>query len=85
MTAMTALPDHPDRDYARIAEAIAWLGAHRRAQPDLAALARHLRLSEAHVQRLFTRWAGISPKRFLQSLTLADARARLAATATCSA
>jgi AraC family transcriptional regulator of adaptative response/methylated-DNA-[protein]-cysteine methyltransferase len=72
-------PD-PVTDYARVADAIAWLRAHRGAQPELAALARHLQLSEAHVQRLFTRWAGISPKRFLQSLTLADARARLAAT-----
>ncbi len=67
----------PATDYARIAEAIDWLRTHRHAQPDLAALARHMHLSEAHLQRLFTRWAGISPKRFLQSLTLADARARL--------
>jgi AraC family transcriptional regulator of adaptative response/methylated-DNA-[protein]-cysteine methyltransferase len=77
---MTNPPDDASRDYARVAEAIAYLHAHRRDQPDLAALARHLYLSEAHLQRLFTRWAGISPKRFLQSLTLADARARLAAT-----
>ena len=48
------------RDYARIAEAIAYLHAHRRDQPNLAALARHLNLSEPHLQRLFTRWAGIS-------------------------
>ncbi len=68
------------RDYARIAEAIEYLREHRRAQPDLAALARHLHLSEPHLQRLFTRWAGISPKRFLQSLTLEYARARLDAT-----
>lgn len=68
------------RDYARIAEAIAYLHAHRRDQPDLAMLARHLNLSEAHLQRLFTHWAGISPKRFLQSLTLDYARARLDAT-----
>jgi AraC family transcriptional regulator of adaptative response/methylated-DNA-[protein]-cysteine methyltransferase len=68
------------RDYARIAEAIAYLHAHRRDQPDLATLAQHLNLSEAHLQRLFTHWAGISPKRFLQSLTLDYARARLDAT-----
>lgn len=67
----------PATDYARVAEAIAWLRERHRSQPGLAALARHMRLSEAHLQRLFTRWAGISPKRFLQSLTLADARARL--------
>lgn len=75
----TSLADS-SRDYARVAEAIAWLSAHRREQPDLAALARQLQLSEMHVQRLFTRWAGISPKRFLQSLTLDYARSQLAAT-----
>lgn len=64
-------------DYARVADAIDWLRTHRHAQPELAELARHMHLSEAHVQRLFTRWAGISPKRFLQSLTLASARERL--------
>lgn len=68
---------NPTEDYARIADAIAWLVAHARAQPSLADLAKHLDLSEAHLQRLFTRWAGISPKRFLQSLTLDFARSRL--------
>jgi AraC family transcriptional regulator of adaptative response/methylated-DNA-[protein]-cysteine methyltransferase len=68
---------NPAEDYARIADAIAWLVAHGRQQPDLAALARHLGLSDTHLQRLFTRWAGISPKRFLQSLTLDFARSRL--------
>ena len=67
----------PAEDYARVADAIAWLRAHRRNQPDLATLAQHLNLSQAHVQRLFTRWAGISPKRFLQSLTLDYVRSRL--------
>ena len=62
---MTKLPAGSSRDYLRVAEAIAWLHAHRREQPELAALARHLNLSEPHLQRLFTRWAGISPKRFL--------------------
>lgn len=67
----------PATDYARVADAIAWLRSHRHTQPDLPALAQHMNLSEAHVQRLFTRWAGISPKRFVQSLTLASARERL--------
>jgi AraC-like DNA-binding protein len=75
----------PATDYARVADAIAWLRAHRREQPGFAALARHMHLSETHLQRLFTRWAGISPKRCLQSLTLARAsstrRARRAARA----
>ncbi|HIK39752.1 methylated-DNA--[protein]-cysteine S-methyltransferase [Thermoleptolyngbya sp. M55_K2018_002] len=68
-------------DYQRIAAAIAFLRAHRVEQPDLAAVAQHLHLSESHVQRLFTRWAGISPKRFLQYLTLEYAKSKIAETA----
>ncbi|MBX3651464.1 MAG: methylated-DNA--[protein]-cysteine S-methyltransferase [Burkholderiales bacterium] len=73
-------PDSPARDYARIARAIGFLRDNAATQPDLAAAARHAGLSEHHFQRLFTRWAGISPKRFLQFLTVEDARRRLAAT-----
>lgn len=65
-------------DYERVARAIAYLQHHARAQPDLAAVARHVHLSEFHFQRLFLRWAGVSPKRFLQHLTLEDAKARIA-------
>ncbi|MCC6472362.1 MAG: bifunctional helix-turn-helix domain-containing protein/methylated-DNA--[protein]-cysteine S-methyltransferase [Burkholderiales bacterium] len=65
------------RDYRRIARAIAWLREHAAEQPDLAAAARALHLSEHHFQRLFTRWAGVSPKRFVQLLTLEWAKARL--------
>ena len=53
-------------DYARVAEAIVFLRRHHTQQPGLAMLAAHLELSEFHVQKLFSRWAGISPKRFLQ-------------------
>lgn len=69
---------HPD--YARIARAITWLHAHAGHQPDLSRVARETGLSEHHFQRLFTRWAGVSPKRFLQFLTVEDARRRLAET-----
>ena len=69
-------------DYQRIADALAYLQAHADAQPDLAAVARHVGLSEHHFQRLFTRWAGVSPKRFLQFLTVEDAKRRLAETRT---
>jgi len=41
-------------------------------------VARHVHLSEHHFQRLFTRWAGVSPKRFLQYLTVEHAKSRLA-------
>ncbi len=64
-------------DYERVARAIAYLRGHAAAQPDLAAVARHVHLSEFHFQRLFLRWAGVSPKRFLQHLTLENAKARI--------
>ena len=61
-------------DYERIAEAIRFLDDHFRDQPDLNELARRAGLSPWHFQRLFRRWAGISPKRFLQFLTVDYAR-----------
>lgn len=57
-------------DYERIARAIDFLSGHVTEQPTLAALAAHLHLSPFHLQRLFSRWAGTSPKRFLQVMTL---------------
>jgi AraC family transcriptional regulator of adaptative response/methylated-DNA-[protein]-cysteine methyltransferase len=66
------------RDYERIARAIEYLRHHAEDQPDLAAAARHVHLSEHHFQRLFTRWAGVSPKRFVQYLTVEHAKSRLA-------
>jgi len=56
-------------DYARIEKAIRYLDAHHAEQPELADVAGHVGLSPAHFQRMFTRWAGISPKRFLQHRT----------------
>ncbi|MFI5310637.1 MAG: methylated-DNA--[protein]-cysteine S-methyltransferase [Gemmatimonadales bacterium] len=56
-------------DYSRIERAIRFLETQRHAQPTLGAVARHVGLSESHFQRMFTRWAGISPKRFLQHQT----------------
>ena len=55
-----------ERDYERVARAIEFLRRNAASQPDLTAVARHLHLSEHHFQRLFTRWAGVSPKRFGQ-------------------
>ena len=65
------------RDYTRIEQAIRFLDAHFREQPELATVARAVDLSEYHFQRLFRRWAGVSPKRFLQYLTAAYAREQL--------
>lgn len=59
-----------ENDYARIERAIAYLDAHFTEQPSLAEIAAQVHLSEFHFQRLFKRWAGVSPKRFLQYLTV---------------
>jgi AraC family transcriptional regulator of adaptative response/methylated-DNA-[protein]-cysteine methyltransferase len=56
-------------DYARIERAIRYLDRERAAAPSLAQVADHVGLSESHFQRMFTRWAGISPKRFVQHRT----------------
>jgi AraC family transcriptional regulator of adaptative response/methylated-DNA-[protein]-cysteine methyltransferase len=61
-------------DYQRIEQAINYLGQSFREQPDLSEVARRVHLSEYHFQRLFRRWAGISPKRFLQFLTVEYAK-----------
>jgi AraC family transcriptional regulator, regulatory protein of adaptative response / methylated-DNA-[protein]-cysteine methyltransferase len=64
-------------DYVRIAKAIAFIRQHGDRQPSLGTIADHLHLSEYHFQRLFTQWAGISPKRFLQYLTLEYAKSQI--------
>jgi len=65
-------------DYQRIEQAIHYLEANVQRQPGLQEIASSLNLSEYHFQRLFTRWAGVSPKRFLQYLTKEHAKALLA-------
>jgi AraC family transcriptional regulator, regulatory protein of adaptative response / methylated-DNA-[protein]-cysteine methyltransferase len=65
-------------DYQMIAAAIAYLEANHRSQPSLEELAAHLAISPFHLQRLFKRWAGISPKRFVQFLTVEHAKELLA-------
>lgn len=61
-------------DYLRIEQAIAYLEGHYKEQPNLEEVAASIGLSEFHFQRLFTRWAGVSPKRFLQFLTKEGAK-----------
>ena len=65
------------KDYIRVESALAYLSEKGHAQPSLAEVAEHVGLSEHHLQRLFTRWAGISPKRFLQFQTIQSAKALL--------
>ncbi len=61
-------------DYVRIEQAITYLENHYKEQPNLEEVAASIGLSEFHFQRLFTRWAGVSPKRFLQFLTKEGAK-----------
>lgn len=64
-------------DYQRIERAIHYLSENFRRQPTLAQVSARVGLSEFHFQRLFRRWAGVSPKRFLQFLTAEYARGLL--------
>jgi AraC family transcriptional regulator of adaptative response/methylated-DNA-[protein]-cysteine methyltransferase len=64
--------DNPD--YRRIEQAIAYLEEHALEQPSLDEVAEHIGLSSYHFQRLFKSWAGVSPKRFLQYLTIENAK-----------
>lgn len=68
-------------DFTRIEKAIDYLAANFQEQPDLDTVAQVAGLSPYHFQRLFKRWAGISPKRFVQFLTLDYARQQLSASA----
>lgn len=71
--AMTSGPQSV-RDYRRIEAVIRFLESKAGEQPSLQEAARAVGLSEFHLQRLFRRWAGVSPKRFLQYLTVQHAK-----------
>ena len=64
-------------DYDHVRRAIAFLADHWKAQPCVGDIADHVGLSESHLTHLFRRWAGLSPKAFLQALTIDHARALL--------
>ncbi|MFP3948326.1 MAG: methylated-DNA--[protein]-cysteine S-methyltransferase [Gemmatimonadota bacterium] len=64
-------------DYRRVERAIRFLDRHRESQPELGAVADHVGLSKYHFHRLFSRWVGTTPKRFLQHLTVERARGLL--------
>jgi AraC family transcriptional regulator of adaptative response/methylated-DNA-[protein]-cysteine methyltransferase len=64
-------------DYALIRSAIAYLTENWVDQPSLDALAARMELSPAHCQRLFKRWCGLSPKEFVQAITVDHARGLL--------
>lgn len=71
------LPDEHSHTYETIAEAIRFVRGHSVKQPSLDDISHHVGLSPSHLQRVFSEWAGISPKRFLQFLTKENARSLL--------
>lgn len=83
VTTDTATPLGPDRsrDYELIRRAIAFLSETWTEQPSLERLAQHLGLSPAHCQKLFKRWCGLSPKEFVQAITVGHARKLLSGAA----
>ncbi len=64
-------------DYAKVCDIIAHVSENWRDQPSLDVLAERVKLTPDQLQRLFTRWAGLTPKAFLQALTLDHARKML--------
>jgi AraC family transcriptional regulator of adaptative response/methylated-DNA-[protein]-cysteine methyltransferase len=67
-------------DYERIAEAIAFLKDNFKAHPKLDEAAEHVHLSPFHFQRMFQDWAGVTPKQFLQYLSVEHAKRLLMTT-----
>ena len=67
------------QDYVRMQGALDWLARRWREHPALEDAAEAAGLSPHHFQRVFTRWAGVSPKTFVAALAHAEARARLEA------
>ena len=66
--------DQLHEDYQRIERTVAYLEDNYLRQPSLTEIAEHAHLTEFHFQRLFSRWIGISPKRFLQYMTKEHAK-----------
>lgn len=64
-------------DYDVVRRIVAYISTHWRRQPSIEEIAAHVGLSASHVHHLFRRWAGLSPKAFLQAITLDHAKALL--------
>jgi len=64
-------------DYKRVEKILRFLEGNHVDQPSLEEISRRMGMSKYHLQRLFTRWAGVSPKRFLQFLTVEHAKKML--------
>ncbi|MDQ4135966.1 MAG: methylated-DNA--[protein]-cysteine S-methyltransferase [Pseudomonadota bacterium] len=73
--------DDPTSDYERVRRIIAYISGRWREQPSLEDIAEAVGLSTTHVHHLFRRWSGLTPKAFLQAITLDNAKALLAQSA----
>lgn len=69
--------ENQDLDYRRIEEAIGYIRSHFKSQPNLEEIASAVHLSPFHFQKMFQEWAGISPKKFVQFLSLEYAKSLL--------
>lgn len=67
-------PEGPVADYERVRKALAYMTARWRDQPSQEAIAEHVGVSPSHLHHIFRRWAGLTPKAFLQAVTLDHAR-----------
>ncbi len=67
----------PMTDYERIAKAIHYLVSNFKDQPELGQVSKQVNMSPFHFQKMFTEWAGVSPKKFLQFISLEHARKML--------
>lgn len=61
-------------DFNRIKKAIEYISENYKYQPSLDKISEHIHLSPFHFQRLFKEWAGVSPKRFLQYISIQHAK-----------
>ena len=79
---MLDIPTPPAADYATVRRALEYVTKHWREQPSVEAVAEHVGLSASHLQFVFKRWAGLTPKAFLQAITIERARELLRDSAT---
>ncbi len=77
----SGIGEQKSEDYRKIESAIRFIESEFQSQPNLEEIASSVHLSRFHFDRLFKRWAGISPIQFLQSLTLDYTKQRLAESA----
>lgn len=66
-----------EMDYERVKKTIEYISLNFTAQPNLDEIAAHVHVSPFHFQRMFLRWAGVTPKKFLQYITLENSKRKL--------